>query len=153
MFYLMMHPTHFSLQLYGIRHMVKDHSAREETRSHMGYSFWLATRVVLYVPSQRQDNTYHSLCYIIHGALAETRNRSMGSPWRISLTTHCTMSKWLEQKIVQFVHHEGSIQRPIYNPLPGSYILPQTGREVSCGENVIIFIFGHARSQPLSAAG
>ena len=29
MFYLMMHSTHFILRLYGIRHMVKDHSDRE----------------------------------------------------------------------------------------------------------------------------
>ena len=26
MFYLMIHSTHFYLQLYGVRHMVKDHS-------------------------------------------------------------------------------------------------------------------------------
>ena len=26
----------------------------------------------------RQDNTYHSLCYTSHGALAGTRNSSMG---------------------------------------------------------------------------
>ena len=26
MFYLTMHSTHFILQLYGVRHMVKDHS-------------------------------------------------------------------------------------------------------------------------------
>ena len=29
MFYLTMHSTHFYLQLYGIRHMVKDHSDNE----------------------------------------------------------------------------------------------------------------------------
>ena len=38
--------------------------AREETRCHhMGYSFRLAARVLLYAPSHRQDNTYHDLCY------------------------------------------------------------------------------------------
>ena len=37
----------------------------------------------------RQDNTYHSLCYTSRGALAGTRNSSMGPP------------------------HEGSIRRPI----------------------------------------
>ena len=30
---------------------------------HMGYSFWLAARVLLYAPSHRQGSTYHSLCY------------------------------------------------------------------------------------------
>ena len=38
--------------------------AREETRcNHMGYSFWLAAMVLLYIPSHRQDSTYHGLCY------------------------------------------------------------------------------------------
>ena len=38
------------LRLYGVRHMVKDHPVvREETRCrHMGYSFRLAARVLLY---------------------------------------------------------------------------------------------------------
>ena len=66
----------FYLRLYGVIHMVKDHSeAREETRCHhMGYSFRLAARVLLYASSHRQDNTYHSLCYTSHRALAGTRN-------------------------------------------------------------------------------
>ena len=36
----------------------------------MGYSFWLAARVLLYAPSHRQDSTYHGLCYTSRGALA-----------------------------------------------------------------------------------
>ena len=44
---------------------------REETCCcHMGYSFRLAVRVLLYVSSHRQDNTYHGLCYTSRGALA-----------------------------------------------------------------------------------
>ena len=39
----------------------------------MGYSFRLAARILLYASSHRQDNTYHSLCYTSHGALAGTR--------------------------------------------------------------------------------
>ena len=63
---------------------------REETRCHhTGYSFRLAARVLLYAPSHRQDITYHGLCYTSRGALAGTRNSSMGPP------------------------HEGSIRRPI----------------------------------------
>ena len=79
------------LRLYGVRHMVKDHSDRREETCcrHMGYSFRLAARVLLYAPSHRQDNTYHSLCYTSCGALAGMRNSSMGPP------------------------HEGSIRRPI----------------------------------------
>ena len=83
----------FYLRLYGVRHMVKDHSDREETCCrHMDYSFQLAARVRLYASRYIKDNTYHSLCYTSHEALAETRNSSMGPPWRNDPTTHRTMS-------------------------------------------------------------
>ena len=40
--------------------------AREETNCrHMGYSFWLTARVLLYASSHRQDSTYHGLYYTI----------------------------------------------------------------------------------------
>ena len=65
----------FYLRLCGVRHIVK--IAREETRCrHMGYSFRLAARVLLYASSHRQNSTYHGLCYISRGALAGTRNGS-----------------------------------------------------------------------------
>ena len=80
MFYLTTHLTHF---IYG--YMASDIwlrtilIVRKETRCrHMGYSFRLAARVLLYAPSHRQDNTYHGLCYNSRGALAGTRNSSMG---------------------------------------------------------------------------
>ena len=76
--------------------MVKDHSDSEkETRCrHIGYSYQLTARVLLYAPSHRQDNTYHSLCYTSRGALAGTRNSSMGPPHdRIYPTTNRTMSE------------------------------------------------------------
>ena len=54
---------------------------RKETRCrHIGYSYRLTARVLLYAPSHRQDNTYHGLCYTSRGALAGTRNSSMGPP-------------------------------------------------------------------------
>ena len=91
MFYLTTHSTHF---IYG--YMASDIwlrtilIVRKETRCrHIGYSFRLTARVLLYAPSHRQDSTYHGLCYTSRGALAGTRNSSMGSP------------------------HEGSIRRPI----------------------------------------
>ena len=91
MFYLTTHSTHF---IYG--YMASDIwlrtilIVRMETRCrHIGYSFQLATRVLLYAPSHRHDSTYHGLCYTSRGALAGTRNSSMGPP------------------------HEGSIRRPI----------------------------------------
>ena len=82
MFYLTTHSTHI---IYG--YMASDIWLRtilivtKETRCHhIGYSFRLTARVLLYAPSHRQDSTYHSLCY--------TR---------------------LEWEIAQVVHHEGSI--------------------------------------------
>ena len=77
----------FYLWLYGIGHMVKDHSDSE--RGTMGYSFRLTARVLLYAPSHRQGSTYHGLSYTSRRALAGARNSSMGPP------------------------HEGSIRRPI----------------------------------------
>ena len=91
MFYLTTHSTHF---IYG--YMASDIwlrtilIVRKETRCrHIGYSFRLTARVLLYAPSHRQNITYHGLCYTSCGALAGTRNSSVGSP------------------------HEGSIRRPI----------------------------------------
>ena len=76
MFYLTTHSTHF---IYG--YMASDIwlrtilIVRKETRCrHIGYSYRLTARVLLYAPSQRQDNTYHNLCYTSRGALAGTRN-------------------------------------------------------------------------------
>ena len=63
---------------------------RKETRCrHIGYSYRLTARVLLYAPSHREDDTYHGLCYISRGALAGTINNSVGPP------------------------HEGSIRLPI----------------------------------------
>ena len=82
-FYLTTHSTHF---IYG--YMASDIIwlrtiliVRKETRCrHLGYSFRLTARVLLYAPYHRQDSTYHGLCYTSRGALAGTRNSSMGSP-------------------------------------------------------------------------
>ena len=75
---------------------------RKETRCrHIGYTYRLTASVLLYAPSHRQDNTYHSLCYTSRGALAGTRNSSICPP------------------------HEGSIRRPTApwaNALPLSYV-------------------------------
>ena len=73
MFYLTTHSTHF---IYG--YMASDiwlrtiMIVRKKTRCrHIGYSYRLTARVLLYASSHRQDNTYHSLCYTSRGALAE----------------------------------------------------------------------------------
>ena len=112
MFYLTTHSTHF---IYG--YMAWDIwlrtilIVRKETRyRHIGYSYRLTARVLLYAPSHRQDNTYHGLYYTSRGTLAGTRNSSMGPP------------------------HEGSIRRPIApwaNALPLSYVPLPSRKEVN----------------------
>ena len=74
----------FYLRLYGVRHMVKFHTNSE--RGNL-----LPPHGLLFPISSKGSFicTYHSLCYTSRGALARTRNRSMGPP------------------------HEGSIQWPI----------------------------------------
>ena len=72
MIYLTTHSTLY-LRLYSVRHRVKDHSVID-----IDYSFRLTATILLYASSHRQDNTYHSLCYTSRGALAGTRNSSMG---------------------------------------------------------------------------
>ena len=82
----------FYLRLYGVGHMVKDHSDSKRGNL-LPHSFQLAVRAILYAPSHRQDTTYHSLWYTSRGALAGMRNISMGEPWRIDPTTHRNMSE------------------------------------------------------------
>ena len=56
----------FYLRLYGVTHMVKDHSDSEKGNPlppHRQGFFYM----------HRQDNTYHGLCYTSRGALAGTR--------------------------------------------------------------------------------
>ena len=73
MFYLTTHSTHFvygymasNIWLRTILIVRKETSCR-----HIGYSFRLTARVLLYAPSHRQDCTYHGLCYTRCGALID----------------------------------------------------------------------------------
>ena len=67
----------FYLRLYGIRHMVKNHSDRERGNA---------------LPPHRLLFPI-SLCYSSRWALAGMRNNPMGPPLRIDTMTHRTMSK------------------------------------------------------------
>ena len=82
MFYLTRHSTHF---IYG--YIASDIWLRtilivrkETCCRHIGYSFRLTARVLLYAPSHRQDSTYHDLCFTSRGALAGMRNSSEDPP-------------------------------------------------------------------------
>ena len=91
----------FYLRLYGVRHMVKDHShtmAFEGRKEGSKYFIQWHTQHILFTVIWHQTYgkgplTYHGLCYTSRGALAVTRNSSMGPPWRIIPTTHHTMSE------------------------------------------------------------
>ena len=58
----------FYLRLYGVRHMVKDHSDSERANPlpPHGLLFPVSSKGCFIY---RQDNTYHGLCYTSHGAL------------------------------------------------------------------------------------
>ena len=63
MFYLTTHSTLFTV-IWCQTWLRTILIVREETRCrHIGYSFQLAARVLLYALSHRQDSTYHRLCY------------------------------------------------------------------------------------------
>ena len=67
----------FYLWLYGIRHMVKEHSDSERGHQLPPYRllFPISSKGSFICTSHRQDSTYHSLCYTSRGALAGARQK------------------------------------------------------------------------------
>ena len=63
----------FYLRLYGVRHMVKDHSDSERGNP-------LPRRRLLFAISSKSSFMCIIFCYTSRGALGETRNSSMGPP-------------------------------------------------------------------------
>ena len=144
MFYLTTHSTHF---IYS--YMASDIwlrtilIVRKETRCrHIGYSYRLTARVLLYAPSHRQDNTYHGLCYTSRGALAGTRNSSMGPPheglirWPIATwanalplsyvplpVAHCYESSMTDHSSAEHLHHWATSCPERFNNLLGRQIV------------------------------
>ena len=74
----------FYLRLYGIRHMVKDHTENERKPTAASTWAW----VLLYASSHRQDITYQGLVTPV-------------------------VKHWLEWEKAHCIHHEGSIRWPI----------------------------------------
>ena len=98
----------------------------------MGYSFRLAARFLVYVPSHRQDSTYHCLCYSSRGVLAVTTNSSMSRPRGINATTHHGAYMSRDQRFRSIQHNK---ELRIYSNLllrtsvkRGSYKLGQSFR-------------------------
>ena len=80
---------------------------RKETRCHhIGYSYRLTARVLLYAPSHRQDSTYHGLCYTSRGALAGTMFKSMLNIYWEMLSAWTDLDLSPDTKTVQQILHE-----------------------------------------------
>ena len=58
----------FYLRLYGVGHMVIDHTDNERGNP-LPLHRLLFSRVILYASSHRQHNTYHGLCYAHEGSI------------------------------------------------------------------------------------
>ena len=86
----------------------------------MGYSFRLAAMVLLYAPSHRQDSTYS------RGALAGTRNSSMGPPHeRTPLPRSCISFRTYKQSGTSGKVN-GTVPKPP-RPITTWYTLQQCG--------------------------
>ena len=84
----------FYLQIYCVRHMCLRTIliVRKETRCpHIGYSFRLAARVLLYASFHRQDNTYHSLCYTSLMVWVGSRQSLHHSMWQRKREDPCSV--------------------------------------------------------------
>ena len=110
----------FYLRLYVVGHMIKYHSDSE--RGNLlpphGLLFPInSKRSFICTIPHRQDSTYHSLCYTSHGALAGTRNSSMGPPYEGSirrliaprvnaLTTELHLAPWINECLATLQHEK-----------------------------------------------
>ena len=85
----------FYLRLYGVRHMVEDHSDSERGNPlpPHGLLFPINSKGFLYAQSHRQDSTYTAFDTPVVEHWPGTRNSSIGPPRRIDPTTHRTMSE------------------------------------------------------------
>ena len=88
MFYLMMHSTHFILWLYGVGHMVKDHSDSERGNPLPQHGLlWLTARVLFICTITHTKNT-GLVCYTYYLAIFLVHNTFQS----------CSISTWLDYK-------------------------------------------------------
>ena len=91
----------FYVRLYGVRHMIKDHSnsKRGNLLPPHRLLFLISSKVSFICIISQTDNTYHGLCYTSRGALAGTRNSSMGcrkdGARCSSMVEHPLMVQWV----------------------------------------------------------
>ena len=79
----------FYLRLYGVRHMVKDHSDSQKGNLVPPHRllFPISSKGSFICASHRQDNTYHGFWYTSRGVLAGTRNSLSERVSKIKLTS------------------------------------------------------------------
>ena len=85
----------FYLRLYGIIHMVKDHSDSERGNPlpPHGLLFPISSKGSFICTIPETGQHIPRIWYTSRGALAGTRNSWLGPPWRIDPTTHRVMSE------------------------------------------------------------
>ena len=90
MFYLTTHSTHFIYSYMASDIWLRTFwFKRKETRCHhIGYSYRLTARALLYAPSHRQDNTYTAFVTPVVEHWLEREIAQWVRPWRIDPTTH-----------------------------------------------------------------
>ena len=70
----------FYLRLYGVRHMVKDHSDSERGHFPHGLLFPISSKGSFICSIPQKGKHILRLCCTSRGALARTRNNPMGPP-------------------------------------------------------------------------
>ena len=88
----------------------------------MGYSFWLAARVLLYAPSHRQDSTYHSLVssYILMYLKNQNRFKQLNSICTMTFLpiywciwkTKTGLNKWIAHVLWCFFLYIDAFEKP-----------------------------------------
>ena len=93
MFYLTTHSTHFYSRVYGVGHMVLDHSDRER-----GNPLPSPHGILFPIKSNGSCICTNPTDWIAHTPVLDV------TP---------VVENWLEREIAQWVYHEGSIRQPI----------------------------------------
>ena len=110
-------PNIFYLRLYCVGHMVTDNSARWKLATATWATLFRLAAKVLFYMHHHTDRIAHTIAFV--------------TP---------VVEHWLEREIAQWVHHEGSIRRPIApwaDPLPRSLTKSQNStRHRSVGQSL-----------------
>ena len=115
----------FYLRLYGVKHMVKDHSDRERGRKEGNVlfnntlnTFYLRLYGVRHMVKDHTDSEIGNPL-LPHGLLFPINSKGSiictipQTALHIAQTVTPVVEHWLDREIAQWVHHEGLIRQPI----------------------------------------